>query len=166
MRLVTYRSDRGERAGVLRDEVVVDAWDALGGGGTSVRELLASERLDELAGRIAGAEGLPLDGLALRPPVPDPEKIVCIGLNYREHAAEAGIDPPESPTFFAKFRNALAAPGTTVNLPAASEKVDYEAEVAFVVGRRATDVDEDAALDHLAGYTLLNDLSARDLQFS
>src|SRR5919204_347589 len=72
MRLVTYRSDRGERAGVLRDEVVVDAWDALGGGGTSVRELLASERLDELAGRIAGAEGLPLDGLALRPPVPDP----------------------------------------------------------------------------------------------
>src|SRR5919201_4710463 len=166
MRLVTYRSYRGERSGVLRDEVVVDAWDALGGGGTSVRELLASERLDELAGRIAGAEGLPLDGLALRPPVPDPEKILCIGLNYREHAAEAGIEPPESPTFFAKFRNALAAPGAEVPLPAASEKVDYEAEVAFVVGRRAKDVEPSGALGHVGGLMLFNDLSARDLQFA
>ena len=99
MRLVTYRSERGERAGVLRDEVAVDAWDALGAGGTSVRELLAGDRLDELAGRIAGAEGLALDGVALCPPVPDPEKIICIGLNYREHAAEAGLEPPDTPTF-------------------------------------------------------------------
>jgi 2-keto-4-pentenoate hydratase/2-oxohepta-3-ene-1,7-dioic acid hydratase in catechol pathway len=166
MRLVTYHSDRGERAGVLRGEVVVDAWDALGGGGTSVRELLVSERLDELAGRIATAEGLPVDGVALRPPVPDPEKIICIGLNYREHAAEAGIEPPESPTFFAKFRNALAAPGAEVPLPAASEKVDYEAEVAFVVGRRAKDVEPARALDHVGGLMLFNDLSARDLQFA
>jgi len=166
MRLVTYRSERGERAGVLRDEVVVDAWDALGAGGTSVRELLAGDRLDELAGRIAGAEGLALDGVALCPPVPDPEKIICIGLNYREHAAEAGLEPPDSPTFFAKFRNALAAPGAEVPLPAASEKVDYEAEIAFVVARRAKDVKPDRALDHVAGLMLFNDLSARDLQFA
>src|SRR5204862_481761 len=84
MRLVTYRSERGERAGVLRDEVVVDAWDALGAGGTSVRELLAGDRLDELAGRIAGAEALALDGVAHCPPVTDPEKISCSGLNYLE----------------------------------------------------------------------------------
>jgi 2-keto-4-pentenoate hydratase/2-oxohepta-3-ene-1,7-dioic acid hydratase in catechol pathway len=102
----------------------------------------------------------------LQPPVPDPEKIVCIGLNYRAHAAEAGIEPPETPTFFAKFRNALAAPGAPVSLPAASAKVDFEAEVAFVVGRRAKDVAESDALDHVAGYMLLNDLSARDLQFA
>src|SRR6266536_281792 len=126
MQLVTYRSDRGERAGVLRDEVVVDAADALGEGSTSVRELLAGDRLDELAGRIAGAEGVPLDDVELRPPVPDPDKVICIGLNYRAHAAEAGIEPPGSPTFFAKFRNALTAPDTEVSLPAASEKVDYE----------------------------------------
>ena len=100
------------------------------------------------------------------PPVPDPEKIVCIGLNYRAHAAEAGIEPPEAPTFFAKFRNALAPPGATVPLPAASAKVDFEAEVAFVIGRRAKEVAESDALDHVAGYTLLNDLSARDLQFA
>jgi acylpyruvate hydrolase len=164
MRLVTYRSDRGPRAGVLRDGDVVDCWDAIGGGGSSVRELLESDRLDDVAR--AEAEVVPPDSVELLPPVPDPDKIICIGLNYRAHAAEAKIDPPETPTFFAKFRNALAAPGAAVTLPAASEKVDYEAEVAFVVGRRAKDVAEADALDHLAGYMLFNDLSARDLQFA
>jgi acylpyruvate hydrolase len=98
--------------------------------------------------------------------VPDPDKLIGIGLNYRSHAEEAGLDPPKTPTFFAKFRNALAATGDEVALPTSSEKVDYEAEVAFVVGRRARDVPEEEALAHVAGYTLLNDLSARDLQFA
>ena len=89
-----------------------------------------------------------------------------MALNYRGHAAEAGIEVPPIPAIFAKFRNALAGPGATVHLPAASHKVDYEAEVAFVVGRRASGVSEDEALEHLAGYTLFNDLSARDLQFA
>ena len=104
--------------------------------------------------------------MRLLPPVPDPDKIVCIGLNYRSHAAEAGIDPPAEPTFFAKFRNALAPSDATVALPAASEKVDYEAEVAFVVGRRCSRVEPAEALEAVAGYMLLNDLSARDLQFA
>jgi 2-keto-4-pentenoate hydratase/2-oxohepta-3-ene-1,7-dioic acid hydratase in catechol pathway len=164
MRIVTYRSDRGPRAGVLRDDRVIDAWDALSGDGESVRELLEAGRLDEL-GAVEG-QRVPLDDVELLPPIPDPDKIICLGLNYRAHAAEAGLDPPESPTFFGKYRNALAAPGSTVPLPAASEKVDYEAEVAFIVGRRAKEVAEADALDHVAGYTLLNDLSARDLQFA
>jgi len=99
------------------------------------------------------------------PPIPDPGKIVCIGLNYRKHAAEVGVDVdslPEVPTIFAKYPNALVADGATVRVP--TGKTDYEAEVAFVVGRRAKDVSEDEALDYVAGYTLLNDLSARDLQ--
>jgi 2-keto-4-pentenoate hydratase/2-oxohepta-3-ene-1,7-dioic acid hydratase in catechol pathway len=165
MRIVTYRSDRGNRAGVLRDDSVVDVWDALGGEGSSVRDLIASDRLAKAA-EIAGGEPVPLEQVELGPPVPDPEKIVCIGLNYRAHAAEAGIKPPDAPTFFAKFRNALAAPGATVPLPAASAKVDFEAEVAFVVGRRCSDVSESEAADFIAGYMLLNDLSARDLQFA
>ena len=111
-------------------------------------------------------DGVPLADVSLEVPVPDPEKIICIGLNYRAHAAEAGIDPPSAPTFFAKFRNALVPTGADVTLPAASEKVDYEAEVAFVIGRRAREVDEPDALAHVAGYMLLNDLSARDLQFA
>jgi 2-keto-4-pentenoate hydratase/2-oxohepta-3-ene-1,7-dioic acid hydratase in catechol pathway len=165
MRIVTYRSDRGTRAGVLRDDSVIDVWDALGGEGSSVRDLIASDRLAEAA-EIAGGEPAPLEQVELRPPVPDPEKIVCIGLNYRAHAAEAGIEAPDAPTFFAKFRNALAPPGATVPLPTASAKVDFEAEVAFVVGRRCSDVSESEAADFIAGYMLLNDLSARDLQFA
>jgi len=162
MRLVSYRSERGDRAGILRDGGVVDCWDALGGEGTSVRDLLAAGRLADLDGVEAPAHA----GAELLPPVPDPEKIVCIGLNYRAHAAEAGIDPPDSPTLFGKYRNALVADGATVPLPAASAKVDFEAEVAFVIGRRAKEVAAADALDHVAGYTLLNDLSARDLQFA
>jgi len=164
VRIVSYASERGPRAGVLRGQQVVDAWDALGGAGASVRDLLGADRLGELA---AALEGRPaIEGPTLLPPVPDPEKIVGIGLNYRDHAAEAGREAPESPTFFAKFRNALRADGATVELPRASAKVDYEAEIAFVVGRRATDVSEAQAVEHIAGLTLFNDLSARDLQFA
>jgi 2-keto-4-pentenoate hydratase/2-oxohepta-3-ene-1,7-dioic acid hydratase in catechol pathway len=167
MRIVTYRSERGDRAGIQRGDRVADAWDALGGDGSTVRELLAAGRVEEArAAAESGEPGVSLSEVELLPPVPDPEKIVCIGLNYRAHAAEAGIEPPESPTFVAKFRNALAPAGATVPLPAASGKVDYEAEVAFVVGRRCTAVEEVEAGEYVAGYMLLNDLSARDLQFA
>ena len=166
MRLISYRSERGDRAGVVRDGGVIDAADALGDGPETLRGLLEADALADLEGVAGSAETFAaLAAVDLLPPVPDPEKIVCIGLNYRAHAAEAGIDPPEVPTFFAKFRNALVPDGADVELPAASSKVDYEAEVAFVIGRTAAEVDVADALDHVAGYTLLNDLSARDLQF-
>jgi len=166
MRLVSYRSDRGVRAGVLEGDRVIDAGDALGAGeDRSVRDLLEAGALGDLEEAADGHDGLPLAAVELLAPVPDPEKIVCIGLNYCEHAAEGRLEPPEVPTFFAKYANALTGDGATVTLPASSRKVDYEAEVAFVVGRTARDVDVATALDHVAGYTLLNDLSARDLQF-
>jgi 2-keto-4-pentenoate hydratase/2-oxohepta-3-ene-1,7-dioic acid hydratase in catechol pathway len=164
VRLVSYESNRGPRAGVLRDGEVIDAGDALGTGVASMRELLSSGQLAELSG--ADGPATPLAEAELLPPVPDPQKLIGIGLNYARHAAESGAEPPDSPTFFAKFANALRPDGATVQLPAASEKIDYEAEVAFVVGRRAKDVSEADAIDHLAGYTLMNDLSARDLQFA
>ncbi len=167
MRAVSYTSDRGVRAGVLSDDSVFDAWDLLGGGEGSLRELIAAGRLEELAGAdVSTAGARPLAEVELLPPIPDPQKLIGIGLNYAEHAKEGRTEPPSSPTFFAKFRNALCSDGATVALPKLSEKVDYEAEIAFVVGRRAKDVDESAAIDHIAGYTLLNDLSARDLQFA
>lgn len=168
MRLVTFDAGDGARAGVAEDERVVDAWALLGephrGG---LRELIAAGRIEELRSRLGdtGAPSHPLSAVRLLPPIPDPEKIVCIGLNYRKHAAEVGVtEPPQMPTFFAKFANALAADGATVRVPTA--KTDYEAEVAFAIGRRAENVAEDEALGHVAGYTLLNDLSARDLQGS
>ena len=156
MRLVNYDSGEGPRAGVLRDDRVLDC-------GGSVDELLRAGDVSAL--EPSGNEGTALDEVRLLPPVLAPSKLICIGLNYRSHAAEAGLEPPEVPTFFAKFANALAAPGAPVELPAYSQKVDYEAEVAFVIGARARDVTEDHALAHVAGYTLLNDLSARDYQF-
>jgi 2-keto-4-pentenoate hydratase/2-oxohepta-3-ene-1,7-dioic acid hydratase in catechol pathway len=174
VRLVSYDAGDGTRAGVFEGETVIDAWAALGQPGPgSLRELIGEGRIEELRDALKedgapgrGAPSHPLASVTLLPPIPDPEKIVCIGLNYGRHAAEGGMEPPASPTFFAKYANALAAPGAAVELPANSAKVDYEAEVAFVVGRRAKDVAEADALDHLAGYTLLNDLSARDLQFA
>ncbi|MEJ7875358.1 MAG: fumarylacetoacetate hydrolase family protein [Solirubrobacterales bacterium] len=166
VRLVTFQSERGPRAGVLAGDRLVDVWDALGSDGSSVRELLAADRLGDLESAIAGADGAPLADVTLLPPIPDPEKILCIGLNYRAHAEETKQSIPEVPTVFAKFRNALAAPGATVALPKASAKVDYEAEVCIVIGKRLKEVDAQAALAGVAGYTLLNDLSARDLQLA
>jgi 2-keto-4-pentenoate hydratase/2-oxohepta-3-ene-1,7-dioic acid hydratase in catechol pathway len=169
MRLVSFDAGDGARAGVLEGERVVDAWAALGEPHRgSLRELLGAGRVDDLRGTLGntGTPSHPRSAVSLLPPVPDPDKIICIGLNYGKHAAEGGMEVPGSPTIFGKYRNALAAPGATVQMPANSRKVDYEAEVAFVVGRRAKEVGEEEALDYLAGYTLLNDLSARDLQFS
>jgi acylpyruvate hydrolase len=167
MRLVTYRSDRGARAGVLRDGRVIDVWDTLEPGAPepTIREVLRRGALQGLEHELRG-EGVPVEDVSFDVPIPDPEKIVCIGLNYRSHAAEAGLEPPSAPTFFAKFRNALTPSGADVTLPQASEKVDYEAEVAFVIGTQARSVTEADALEYVAGYTLLNDLSARDLQFA
>ena len=100
--------------------------------------------------------------------MPDPDKIVCIGLNYRAHAAEAGIDPPDAPDLLRQVpQRPRADRRRRSRCPAASDKVDYEAEVAFVIGRRCLGRRRvRRAADHIAGYTLLNDLSARDLQFA
>jgi acylpyruvate hydrolase len=167
MRLVSYRGDQGICAGVQIADGVLDAGALLGEPPVGMRRLLEEDRLAELEERAKLEAGAKLARIEqLLPPVPDPEKIICIGLNYRSHAEEQGVEPPAQPTFFAKFRNALAPDGATVTLPAASEKVDYEAEVAFVVGRRCKQVDPAEALDAVAGYMLFNDLSARDLQFA
>ena len=112
MRLVSYEADGGGRAGILRDERV----HALEGGPRTVDELL---RDGALGGVRAGDA---LEGVALLPPVGRPGKIICIGLNYRSHCEEQGAEPPETPTFFAKFANALRAPGATVALPAWSRQ--------------------------------------------
>jgi 2-keto-4-pentenoate hydratase/2-oxohepta-3-ene-1,7-dioic acid hydratase in catechol pathway len=106
----------------------------------------------------------PLDGLTLRAPVPTPEKILCIGLNYRDHAAETGKPVPTEPIIFAKFANSLVGDGATVDVPAIVEELDWEAELAVVIGRGGRDIPAERALDHVAGYTCANDLSARVLQ--
>jgi 2-keto-4-pentenoate hydratase/2-oxohepta-3-ene-1,7-dioic acid hydratase in catechol pathway len=150
---------------VLTDAGVLDAAQLLGRDHASVLELLTGGELEELSERSRSVEADPVPDPTLLPPVPDPQKILCVGLNYRSHAEEAGLDPPKAPPIFAKFQNALVPDGAEVKLPAASDKVDYEAEVAMVIGRRCSEVDVKDATAAIAGYMLLNDLSARDLQF-
>ena len=156
MRLVSYATSEGPRAGVLRDGRVFAVADAPAGGLGALLE----------AGGLASVEaGDEVPGAELLVPIERPGKILCIGLNYRAHADEAGRESAELPTYFAKFATSLRPDGATVELPRWSSKVDYEAEVAFVIGDRCKDVPAAQALDHIAGYTLLNDLSARDYQF-
>ena len=168
MRLVTFDAGGHPRAALLRDDRVYDIWGEafahMRADDRTIEVILEGGLLDEVE-PVDGDDGVPVDGLPLLSPVTRPGKLICIGLNYRAHAEEQGAEPPETPTFFAKFRNALAAPGATVPLPPWSERVDYEAEVAFVIRDRCKDVREADAPDHVAGYMLLNDLSARDYQF-
>jgi 2-keto-4-pentenoate hydratase/2-oxohepta-3-ene-1,7-dioic acid hydratase in catechol pathway len=99
-------------------------------------------------------------------PIARPSKIVCVGMNYRDHAAEAGLAVPERPVLFAKWPSSLVAPGVPIVLPPFTSQVDYEAELGVVIGRRIRDVGEEEALDAVAGYLCVNDVSARDVQFA
>jgi 2-keto-4-pentenoate hydratase/2-oxohepta-3-ene-1,7-dioic acid hydratase in catechol pathway len=95
-----------------------------------------------------------------------PQKIVCVGLNYRDHAEEQGVALPERPLLFAKWPNTLLENGAAIRIPAISQQVDYEAELGVVIGRRASGVSADDALDFVRGYVVANDVSGRDLQFA
>jgi acylpyruvate hydrolase len=169
VRLLTYDDGSGPQAGIqLGQELVPVA--ALGAPTTSLRGLLHAldgDGLAELAARAGEVEErvAPADVRQLAP-VPDPEKIVCLGLNYRDHAAEAGQEIPAAPMWFAKFANSLSGSGEPIALPPAhADHVDYEAELAVVIGRAALRVSSERALDYVAGAMPFNDVTARDLQF-
>lgn len=112
----------------------------------------------------AEAEPLLLEEVRLRAPVSRPEKIICVGLNYRDHAEEAGVAVPEEPILFPKFANSVVGPGDPIIVPGAVRRVDYEAELAVVMGRTCRRVPAEEALDYVAGYTCANDITARELQ--
>jgi acylpyruvate hydrolase len=167
MRPITYDDGRGPRPGSLVGEHVLPLAERVAPG--SVRgllETLGPEDLTALAEQAAGLDPVPLSSVRLLAPVPDPQKIICLGLNYRDHARESGQEPPAAPMWFAKFANSLIGSGETVVLPAAHpDHVDYEAELAVVIGRQAHRVQPGAALAHVAGAMSFNDVTARDLQF-
>lgn len=183
MRLVTFEADGHERVGALVDDHhVVDlpaaartltladwpdsmdmvAFLALGDDGMSVAtRVVRAVQSGKAAGSVRE-----LAGVRLRAPVPRPSKIVAVGLNYLDHAREQGVELPTRPTLFAKFPTAVIGPGDTVTWdPALTQQVDLEGELAFVIGRRARSVAAADAYRVVAGYTCLNDVTARDLQF-
>lgn len=178
MRLVTYDSNGKWRAGILIDDEVVDASAAataldIGANEVSSRDVLrlAPQKqfdLEKAARALANSQHADvhhLKDICLGPPIPDPDKVICLGLNYRSHAEEAGLKPPEIPILFAKYRNALIGPTSPIILPGLSREIDYEGELAVVVGKQCKDVTAGDALEYVAGYMALNDVSARDLQF-
>jgi len=118
-----------------------------------------------LAARPPADALVPIDQIHLRAPVPRPGKLVCVGLNYRDHAAESKMAVPEHPVLFSKFTTSVIGPGESIVIPSSSGKVDYEAELAIVIGRRAKRVNRDEAAAAILGYTMVNDVSARDFQF-
>jgi 2-keto-4-pentenoate hydratase/2-oxohepta-3-ene-1,7-dioic acid hydratase in catechol pathway len=191
MRLVSFRPGRGaSRAGALAGEVVLDlgallaettgaarrpprtvlaliqagpaAWDRAREAEAHGRGLLAREGLEALVGRRLA---FPLAGVVLEAPLPRPPRnVVCLGRNYAEHAAERGAAAPEHPVFFTKAPECVIGPGAPIVHHRATRELDYEVELAVVLGRTGRDLRPEAALDHVFGYTVVNDVTARDLQ--
>jgi 2-keto-4-pentenoate hydratase/2-oxohepta-3-ene-1,7-dioic acid hydratase in catechol pathway len=181
MKLVSFFHQDSYRLGVKREQGVVDVVAALSAvpeeqlipttvhevinGGTEVLNNLRSY-IDRVLGSDADTTAYVLDEatLTLGPCVPHPNKIICVGLNYRRHAEETNAQIPQFPILFNKFNNALAGHGDEISLPKVSVKVDYEAELAIVIGKKAKYITKEQALSHVFGYCNANDLSARDLQ--
>jgi len=181
MKLLTFNQDGQLKLGIATPQGVLDvsqAIDALGrqganipatvmeaitGGDDSIAKL---RKLVDQALEASERSALFLDEteLTLGPCVTHPNKIICVGLNYRKHAEETNAPIPQFPILFNKFNNTLTGHGQDVALPKVSSKVDYEAELVIVIGKEAKYVDKDNALDYVFGYACVNDLSARDLQ--
>jgi 2-keto-4-pentenoate hydratase/2-oxohepta-3-ene-1,7-dioic acid hydratase in catechol pathway len=177
MKLITFKdpSNRGRyRLGALVSETeIVDLTSLASGESLTAAELLncfdlESGFLESAASALAEGNLARLNRFKVEvcAPVPRPGKIICIGLNYRDHAEESGMAIPSAPIIFSKFSSCAIGANQPILLPKSSEQVDYEAELAFVVGRRAKDISRQAAFDYVLGYTNFNDVSARDFQFA
>jgi acylpyruvate hydrolase len=160
MRLLTLRTGNGTTKAVRQDGDTLTEID----GFADVGELLRTAGWEETA-RAANGATHPLDGADLAAVVPAPGKIICVGHNYRNHIKEMGRDVPEYPTLFAKYAESLIGPYDDLALPQESDAVDWEAELAVVIGKSGRRISEADAADHIAGYSVLNDVSMRDYQF-
>lgn len=174
MRIVSYYEadsgvgSRAARLGIVTPEGVVDAGldaAAFFSGGQVAYDRLAASAASSASASSSGPGTVvgDLEALDLAPTVPNPGKILCVGLNYRRHAAESGMAEPKEPVLFSKFNNSLAPHGAAVSI-AGLQQVDYESELAVVIGRGGKDIAEGKALDHVLGYLNSNDISERELQ--
>lgn len=179
MRLITYDKNENWQSGIQINNMVVDAAWAISMAKIDLPEVsnriilqLAPDqqvKLEQIAiETVESNEGsvYEISDLQLGPPVPDPDKIICLGLNYRSHSDETGLATYSVPILFSKYRNALIGALDTIVLPEVSQEIDYEAELAVVIGRRCKNVHREGALSYVAGYMAFNDITARDLQFS
>jgi acylpyruvate hydrolase len=173
MRLVTFLQNGSRRLGALHvqndREIIVDLNSADPRLPADIVQFLRiGDSARELAGNVLHAA--PTTALhdrasvTLKAVIPNPEKVICIGLNYRDHAIETNAQIPEVPTVFTKYANTLIGDGEPIVIPHVTQQVDYEAELAFVIGRRGRYISKAEATHYIAGYTIFNDISARDYQ--
>ena len=169
MRLATIETPRGPRSAMLLDNHYIDLEATDASLPKSVRGLIeagssALKAAHQAAARSAKAVRYEAAGVQLLPPIPDPPKIVCLGLNYRDHAIESGAAIPKEPILFNKYATALIGHGGSIMLPRVSQEVDYEAELVIVVGKRGRNLKAAEGMNYVAGYTVGHDVSARDWQ--
>jgi 2-keto-4-pentenoate hydratase/2-oxohepta-3-ene-1,7-dioic acid hydratase in catechol pathway len=165
MKLVTFHTGDGNcLPGVLDNDGVIDLLAVEPTLPRSVRGILAANALDQVRELASAKSAVRVVAPILKSPIVDPAKIIGIGLNYRDHAIESGMEIPTEPIVFAKFTSALIGPDETIQLPVSSSQVDYESELVVVIGSAAKNVSDADALRYVAGYTVGNDVSARDWQ--
>jgi acylpyruvate hydrolase len=176
MQLISFTRDGRIRSGAIEEALTspsmtraVDLNEADPRLPADMLELLrGGAELLQLARHVVDSAGpemwLPVAGTQLVAPVPSPGKIICIGLNYRDHAGEAGLPIPAEPVVFAKLGNTINGPYSPIPMPSATEQIDYEGELGVVLGKTCKGVKEADALDYVAGYLAVNDVSARDVQ--
>ena len=166
MRFVSYLSKSGPRLAGVREDGYVDLNRADPGIPAAAKAFLADgpALVSRAWDALQRGEAIPPDQVRLLAPVPDPQKIICVGLNYADHAAETGAKVGDEPVIFNKFPTALAAHGDTIQLPKVGADVDFEAELVAVIGVGGKNISREAALDHVAGYACGHDVSARDWQ--
>jgi len=167
MKLVSFSYKQHTHAGILTENRVYSS-QLIAELPTDMPELLAAgadawAKLQQLADT-APDNGLPLDAVTLLAPVPAPRKFLGVGLNYADHIEETGLDKPTFPTIFTKQNSCVIGPDEAIHRPRVSEKLDYEGELAIVIGKRCRHVPRDKAASVIAGYTIVNDVSVRDWQ--
>ncbi len=167
MRLVTFEADGKTRPGVLTESNGI--FDLSAAGFDSMLDVIEAAALDPKKIQSLVAASTPdtaysLGTVKLLAPIPKPRKLICVGLNYRDHAAETGSEIPNVPTIFNKFATAVIGPGDNIVLPKVSKKPDYEAEFAFVIGRGGRHIKPEDWAKHIFGYTIVNDVTGRDYQ--
>jgi len=168
MKFVTFLREGASEPGVLIDTNVVSLkgagfatlLDAIAGG-PAARARIGTWALKPAASAVA-----PLASVRLLAPIPRPPKIICVGLNYRDHAIESNMEIPKVPTIFSKYATSVIGPGEKIRLPRVSNKPDYEAEFAVIIGKGGRLISAGAWKEHVFGYTILNDVSARDYQMA
>lgn len=174
MKLITFKKSSNEKnyhiGALVSDSEIDDLTSLTGRENLTASELLNCFDLDnDFFKKAKNAGDLPKinrSEVTICAPVPRPSKIICIGLNYRDHAEESGMAIPKSPIIFSKFATCVTAPDEPILIPTGSEQTDYEAEFAFVIGRHAKNVKREDAMNYVLGYTNFNDVSARDFQFA